>query len=73
MSSTTTKMDGRVMDFRLSLECLNECEGREDVAGILLDSLPRRVYMRSRDIASRQLIGGLCQVSGYVTSLAVHF
>ena len=60
--ASTTKMDGRLMDFRLSLECLNECEGREDVAKVLLESLPRRVYMRSRDIASRQVMGGLCQV-----------
>ena len=61
-SSAPPSDAGRLTDFKLSLECLNECEGLEDIMNPILDSLPSKLFVRSKDIPSWGTIGGLCHV-----------
>ena len=60
------KMEGRLGDFALSLECLQQCEGRKDVLDTVVHSLPCRLYMKARQLYSLQVI--LLIISHHMTT-----
>ncbi|XP_013410021.1 NLR family CARD domain-containing protein 3-like [Lingula anatina] len=56
------KLEGRVLDFILSLECVNECQGRKDSTDLIAKSIPARLLLRQREPISAAAINGLASV-----------
>lgn len=59
---SVTNPDGRLIDYKLSLECMNEYEGHNGTAEIMLGSLPTKLRMYRRDAVDHSLLGGLCRI-----------
>lgn len=64
-------MEGRLGDFKLSLECLTECKKREDIISTVSESLPRRLFtMNKKTLTHGGILGlamciqaGACRIS----------
>ena len=65
------KVEGRLSDYQLSLQCLTECEGREDMAKYVVESLPRKIYTKSKDIINASQMIGLSHVLRYNSPILV--
>ena len=53
---------GRLSDFSLSLRCVSEVDGREDLIQPLLASFPPRLSMRPREVPDIRVISGLAKI-----------
>ena len=62
---STTASEGRMCDFKLSLECIYECEGQDYVTNVIADSLPMKLASHNKAISTAGLVRGL----GYILRL----
>ena len=60
--TTVLSPSGRLSDFSLSLRCVSEVDGREDLIKPLLTSFPPRLSMRPREVPDIRVISGLAKI-----------
>lgn len=56
------RSEGRVSDFKLFFDCLEECEGRDEALEVTLSSLPTRLIMKRREVISGHTLRGMARL-----------
>ena len=51
--------EGPMSKFQLCLECLNECDGKHSMRGLIVDTFPTKLLLRQQSNTTPEVVGGL--------------